>query len=426
MIDNIMPEFLHHDRDEFLRHIAVEITARITKLNLETRTAGKSKEELIDEFADIMTNAERTLGTEAYGLLEEIISEAVDNITKSGINSIKGKEGIAKFVAMYQGAATNQFSRINTRGKKLISNQITGVVTISKDTLKITIEPKNGLENALMKLFNVSTQKLFDISVIKLTQQNHYKSDEASLYTTVIFSLDSYMELCDVPLTKHSKDRLRRTVKADIQTLLRTRLEWTESKGKRTRGFIDINIFSSAGIKGGNIILNFSPEIAHYLVNAYVMQYPTKLLSLDERNPNAYYVGRKLFQHHSIDNNIRTGTANIISVKALLEWCEDTIPSYDHVINDNRHIDQRIIKPFENALDALQSANIINWEYCNGKKKPLTESQLGSLNYRTFVELYIKFEAIDAPNQTKRLQSNAEKNKPKKEYKNRKNRKNNL
>lgn len=70
--------------------------------------------------------------------------------------------------------------------------------------------------------------------------------------------------------------------------------------------------------------------MANYLNQAYIMQYPLELLAISECNPNAYPIARKLALHHSIDNNHKKGTANIISVAKLLESAPE-IPSIEVV-----------------------------------------------------------------------------------------------
>jgi hypothetical protein len=145
-------------------------------------------------------------------------------------------------------------------------------------------------------------------------------------------------------------------------------------------------------------------DMARYLTNAYLMQYPVEILKLDERNANIYPLGRKLLLHNSIDNNRRKGTANIISVTSLLAVCP-TIPTYGQVMSTGRQLEQRIKAPFENALNALP---FICWEYSNSKGVALTDEQLAATDYKTFTELYILFEVIDAPDQTARLQARAD------------------
>ena len=72
-------------------------------------------------------------------------------------------------------------------------------------------------------------------------------------------------------------------------------------------------------------------------------------------------------------------------------------------MSENRNLTDRIITPFEKALDTLQEEQIITWEYCNSGKEPLTSTQLQSLTYQTFIGLYVHFEILNAPDQTARI-----------------------
>ena len=94
-----------------------------------------------------------------------------------------------------------------------------------------------------------------------------------------------------------------------------------------------------------------------------------------------------------------------MSVKSLLDVCPD-IPTYEQVLATGRQLDQRIRAPFETTLNSLSS--FISWEYCNSKGVPLTEEQLQTTDYSTFIKLYIKFDVLGAPDQTARLEARAE------------------
>jgi hypothetical protein len=71
----------------------------------------------------------------------------------------------------------------------------------------------------------------------------------------------------------------------------------------------------------------------------------------------------------------------IINVTTLLE-AVGSIPSYEKVINSNdRHVQKRIIEPFEKGLDELLDRKVlVSWEYCNANGHPLTSEQLEDLN----------------------------------------------
>lgn len=294
-----------------------------------------------------------------------------------------------KYSAMLQGTGTNKLSQISTRRNVPDVDAITGLATITTTGLTVFIEKYRNLEGGL----RVSTQKLLDICTMKLTGQNHYRGT-GEMNTLVEIPLDDYMSMCGVPMTKPSKDKTRRKVKEDLETLYNTSMEWTESTGGQLKDFSKTRICDYIGIKNGRILFNFSKPLAAYLTHAYITQYPHALLRLDERNPSSYHLGRKLLLHHGIDNNRERGTHEILSVRVLLENAPD-IPSYDEVMAGDRHLDKRIITPFQNALDALHE--ILDWEYCNAKGVPLTEEQSQNFNYGVFIESYVKFMVKDYP-----------------------------
>jgi hypothetical protein len=315
--------------------------------------------------------------------------------------------GKPPYNSMYYGNGTSKLTQISTRKTAPDIDAITGLATITNGNLTVFIEKYNALEGGL----RISTHKLLDVCTMALTAQNDYRGN-GNPKTEVIIPLEAYMDQCGIPLTKASKDKTRRKVKEDLEALYSVSIEWSEPNRKQTQDFAKMRICDRMGIKNGNIIMNFSTAIAQYLNNAYVMQYPLELLKIDERKPNSFYLGKKLLQHNSIDNNRGKGTANIISVKALLS-CLPDMPAYEEVASKDRHLTQRIIEPFERDMDALSS--ILTWEYCNSRNVPLTEEQNNNLTYAVFIESYIHFTPINTPDQTARLQAKAEQAKQAKE-----------
>lgn len=305
------------------------------------------------------------------------------------------------FAKMLNGPATNQLTNISAQMNPPTVDAITGNATIEQGTLKVFIDGYNELTAGL----RTSTYKLLDVCTLALTQQNGYRPKEDKLNTTVLIPLEQFMELCGKPITKPSKDKTRRKVKEDLNTLYKISMEWTENSRNKIRDFEKMRLCDRVGIVGGNIKFVFSSDMASYLTNSYVMQYPMELLKVDERNPNSYPLGKKLLLHNSMDNNKKKGTDNILSVKSLLAACPD-IPSYDQVLAAGRQLEQRIKSPFETALNSLST--IITWEYCNAKGAALTDEQLQALDYNSFENLFIKFNVIGAPDQTARLEAKAE------------------
>lgn len=307
----------------------------------------------------------------------------VESVTPALIPKV---ETPARFKPMLQGTGTNRLTQVSTRSAHPDVDAVTGEATITEGPLTVFIAGYNALTGGL----RVSTHKLLDAFTLVLTSQNHYRGD--TLNTLVSIPLDDYMHQCGVPLTKASKDKMRRKVKEDLEALYNTSIEWTEPAGNEgTKDYAKMRVISMHGIRSGNIIVRFSEDIARYLTHAYVMQYPMELFRLDERNPSSYYVGKKLLLHNSIDNNKRRKTANLLSVKALLESAPD-IPSFEEVMRGDRHLERRIIQPLENALNAL--AGTISWEYANAKGVPLSSRQLDNFGYDTFIRCYVRFTVL--------------------------------
>ena len=309
---------------------------------------------------------------------------AVESITPALIPTVDTPR---RFKPMLQGTGTNRLTQVSTRSANPEIDEITGMATITEGSLTVFIERYNNLTGGL----RVSTHKLLDAFTIVLTGQNHFRG-EGPMETLVTIPLEDYMHQCGIPLTKASKDKTRRKVKEDLETLYNTSIEWTESAGNEgMKDYAKMRVISMHGIRAGKIMMRFSEDMARYLTHAYVMQYPMELFRLDERNPNTYYLGKKLLLHNSIENNRRRKTANLLSVKSLLEATPE-IPTYEEVMQGDRHLERRIIQPFENALNAL--GDTITWEYAGAKGVPLGEVETEKFTYDVFVKSYVKFELL--------------------------------
>lgn len=300
---------------------------------------------------------------------------------------------------MLNGTATNAFSAIGrkaepTRVNKLADNE----ATIENGDFKVFIEKYSN-----KKSLKVGVVKLLDILAIKLTKLNHYKAKDANtLKRTVTFSLDEYMTFLDIKDVKDARKRLKEA----LDTLYSISLEWEEKSRGEVKNYTKMRICEAQGINRGIASFTFTADMANYLNQAYIMQYPLELLAISERNPNAYPIARKLALHHSIDNNYKKGTANIISVAKLLEVAPE-IPSIEAVRKVNGSWSERIRGSLEKALDALEG--IVSWEYSNSNSVPLTDKQLELSDYETFIKLFVKFDIKGAPDPTERLKKKKKK-----------------
>lgn len=300
---------------------------------------------------------------------------------------------------MLNGTATNAFSIIGRKAKPTRINQLAdNEATIENGDFKVFIEKYSN-----KKALKVGVVKLLDILAIKLTKLNHYKAKDANtLQRTVTFSLDEYMTYLGIKNINNVNTRkeARKRLKEALDTLYSVSLEWEEKSRGEVKNYTKTRICESQGINRGIAFFTFTTDMANYLNQAYIMQYPLGLLAISERNPNAYPIARKLALHHSIDNNIKKGTANIISVAKLIEVAPE-IPNIEAVRSSNGSWSVRIKGKLEKALDALE--DIVSWEYSNSKSVPLTDKQLEIADYETFMKLFIKFDIKGAPDQTERL-----------------------
>ena len=131
-----------------------------------------------------------------------------------------------------------------------------------------------------------------------------------------------------------------------------------------------------------------------------VMPYPPQLYALNnKRNPNSFYFLRKIAEHKNM--NVGKKNEDTISVKTLLS-ASPYLPAYKKVMATDRHLDTRIINPFERDMDAL--ADTLKWEYCHRNGEPLSNEELSKFNYQLFKDCLIHTTWLDYPDQTARLE----------------------
>ena len=306
------------------------------------------------------------------------------------------------FCPMLNGTATNKLSTIGRKAKptsikKLADNE----ATLEYGDFKVFIE-KYSKEKKL----KVGVVKLLDILAIKFAKSNHYRAKDPN--RTVTFSLDEYMTYLGIKNIDNYNNRrsASKRLKEALDTLYSISLEWEEKSKGKVINYAKMRICEAQGIERGVASFTFSQNMAQYLNQSYIVQFPTELLAISECNPNAYPIARKLAIHNSIDNNIKKGTANIISVAKLLEVAPE-IPNIEAVRAVKGSWSERIRGALEKALDAIGS--VVSWEYSNTKGAPLTDKQLELSDYETFIKLFIKFDIKGAPDQTERLKKKKDK-----------------
>ncbi len=310
-------------------------------------------------------------------------------------------------VPIYNNPATNSFAAM--AAKKVpdkIDMYANGKATFNQGTVQMVIERYNNLMGTLRP----STAKLLDVLAIQLTEQNTFNAKKERIKPDVEISLSEYAELKGMTLTKSSKDKLRQEASRDLEILRVAALRWDDKKTKKRTNQPFTNITSSGEVRNSIIYYRFNPDFASLLIGAYTAFFPLNLFKLDERNVNLYAVGRKLFEHYCNIDNVERGINNIIGVTTILEVCNG-MPTYEDVLASNRCVRERIIVPIEKILNTLKDVCGYSWEYCQGKKVPLTEEQREGLennDYSIFKTLYIHYEIPNIPDQTERIEKRIE------------------
>lgn len=294
------------------------------------------------------------------------------------------------FSTIRQGTSTNALTKLRaTEGKGLTIDQITGDATIKNGNFILTIPKYEQLTG-----LKTSTYQLLDAITVALTESG-------AKSPTVILPLEEYMKRRGLKDRKEAKTQ----AKADMEILRGASFSWEERRGKKTESYSFVNLADSGEIRrNGDIVFTYGNTFYNILLGYPVMPYPAQLQTLNsKRNPNSYYLLRKIAEHKNM--NIGKKNEDIIAVKTLLSVAP-FIPSYEEVMETGRQLDQRIIKPFERDMDALETT--LSWNYCHSLDQPLTDEELATMSYATFEGLLIHTEWRNYPDQTARLERKAE------------------
>ena len=290
------------------------------------------------------------------------------------------------FPIIRQGTATNALTK--TSSKRASIDKITGTATITQGDFVLTIPNFEELTGGL----RTSALQLLDALTIVLTESGA-KSPNVAL------PLDKYIKQRGLSDRKAT----RKQSVEDLDILYNVSISYKEKRGKKEHDFFDIRICDAKGIKNGIIHFSFGRAFYNILLGYPIMPYPPQLLKINaNKNPESFRLLRKIGEHKNM--NVGKKNEDIIAVKTLLS--KSNFPTYEEVMSSDRHLNKRIIEPFERDMNALRDT--FDWEYCHSNNTPLTDEELFDFSYSTFEGLLIKVYWHTYPDPTARLEAKAQ------------------
>ena len=388
-------------------YIMREVLARHTEA-LADKPEGARLQVIVD---DIVRKSPYTIDAAAAPVKAEIIT-ADSAIFKANM-------------PMYHGKATDALASLSSRD--VTENPIAdkGIIQTAAGDYKIVIQDFSKIKGKL----SVNTHKLLSSGIAEFTQINNYGGGAVNPKVTI--PLNEYARLLGYEIDERETDTpeaavkekkraaealktAKKRIRQDLELLQAMRWTWQEKVRGKGADFDSILLLERVAIRKGYIIMEFGRNMAEYLKQLPLTQYPQGLLAIDARNETAYRLGLKMAEHYSIDNNQVRGTANRLKVSTLLAVTGlPTMDMLQHEKQDNsRQWSTRIKEPFETALDRLTGKVIANWEYVKAKGEPLTDTEAYNItNYDIFAGLLVQFELLKAPDHEERLARRADEKK---------------
>ena len=297
---------------------------------------------------------------------------------------VKKEESVkVNFVSTLQGRFNNAFAALSERSFRI--DGMSGKAYASSNDVKIEIENFRNYK------FNATVQRVFDIFIVKLSTILPHKKLETDTefrrFQTVSITLKEYMILCNLKNKTKAIDQLRNA----LNIIGRIHVDFIDtvytSKKKVEKNFCYFQIADNiARDKGKGIYsISFNVEFLRHLANSYIMPFPLQALRIDLRHyPIAYQLCRRLVLHHNM--NYFKGNANSISVKALIDSIS-LLPTHQEILNGDRQVTLRIIKPLEKALNFLVNSGILTgWHYNQQFAKKIYEKWLDCSIVFTFAD----------------------------------------
>lgn len=278
---------------------------------------------------------------------------------------------------------------INRIGSAAIKQKETG-------TIKVKISDRLSLDE----------QKISEMFRIAFLRQNPHKATK-NLDRKVIIPFTQTMEYLGRSVTPDNRKKFNQQLNNSIlSNISHTYIEVKYANGDWIHMEVGAGTFRAYPSKD-EIHFTLNEDYAKYINTGAQRQFNRKALELGTRQkPLPYYLYQKLADQYFSDINRQRGTNNILSIRTILKYCSDTIPSYEYIKETDRgRWKKRIKDPLEEALNEIKEKQLFKWEYCKQQLGEVAEEELKGQDFDEWTKLYITFQLIpEEPDQAERLE----------------------
>ena len=262
-------------------------------------------------------------------------------------------------ITMRYGAEFAQIMRATTKGRK------TEQVTLKNREGKTVVIVRSIEDVLTLKASDRKTFALLNKAATRLSQRGEYRHDGKTV-CRVTLSVKETAELYGIT-EESARRRLRRDFKAIANESITAR---------RGKNWATIPVAGDAyGIRGDVATFAFSPSFMQALLNPEAPQVdvPPELFGTDDANYRAaFQIGMKLYAHDNQNAKPTGAPRDRMKLTTLLNAATE-LPKAGTV---NRHETEKIMGPFEAAMDHLVSKGVLTaWDYCHEKGEPLTPEE---------------------------------------------------
>ena len=338
----------------------------------------------------------------------------------------------SKYLYFLQNRLTNALGHTSQRSFNNMSPIENSIKTHENVEIKV-LSPANFFSSR----WNVPTHKVYDLLLHKfseiLPRGKQITAEIIKNNRTVQISVQEFAQKCHIDM-KEARQYLNEAISTLYELSIKfevIELENNAPKPKRrkknselqNKRYIYHRILSERSddncnnpVVNGIVTVKLDFDFADFMsrCSRAMPKNDNMFLINGNRHPHSYFMANKLQEHYFM--NIGKNNSNRIKVRSLIQDLPD-LPTYEEVMNasGDRHIELRIIKPFERNLQALvEDYDIIeSWHYCTKNGEFLTDEQLQNYDYADWIEWLIEFRFQEYPYQVQimRLTEQTEKNK---------------